>query len=178
MSSCKLTKTGLPETGLPSSRQRRDLLNSNNKRSFAALWMTDVVFLILLLIFLFSLPSKLFVSPTSYVVEASNGDLLSASIAKDGQWRFPVADTIPEKFAQCLVAFEDKRFYYHPGVDPIAMARAMRQNFKAKSVVSGGSTISMQVIRLSRRESRTVWQKLIEVILAIRLEASYSKKKF
>jgi len=177
VSSCKLTKTGLPETGLPSSRQRRDLLNSNNKRSFAALWVTDVVFLILLLIFLFSLPSKLFVSPTSYVVEASNGDLLSASIAKDGQWRFPVADTIPEKFAQCLVAFEDKRFYYHPGVDPIAMARAMRQNFKAKSVVSGGSTISMQVIRLSRRESRTVWQKLIEVILAIRLEASYSKKE-
>jgi penicillin-binding protein 1C len=140
-----------------------------------AVLISDLVCGILLLAFLFALPSKLFLSPTSYVVEASNGDLLSAAIAKDGQWRFPVADTIPEKFAQCLVAFEDKRFYQHPGVDLVAMARAMRQNLKAKSVVSGGSTISMQVIRLSRRESRTLWQKLIEVILALRLELSYSK---
>ncbi|PEC35749.1 penicillin-binding protein 1C, partial [Bacillus toyonensis] len=58
-----------------------------------------------------------------------------------------------------------------------AMTRAMRQNFKAKSIVSGGSTITMQVIRLSRRESRTLWQKLIEVLLALRLELSYSKKE-
>ncbi|WP_214226534.1 penicillin-binding protein 1C [Pedobacter sp. B4-66] len=142
-----------------------------------AIVISDLVCGVLLLAFLFALPSKLFVSLTSYVVEASNGDLLSAAIAKDGQWRFPVADTVPEKFAQCLVAFEDKRFYQHPGVDLVAMARAMRQNFKAKSVVSGGSTISMQVIRLSRRESRTVWQKLIEVILALRLELGYSKKE-
>lgn len=142
-----------------------------------AILISDLVCGVLLLAFLFALPSKLFVSPTSYVVEASNGDLLSAAIAKDGQWRFPVADTIPEKFAQCLVAFEDKRFYQHPGVDLVAMARAMRQNFKAKSVVSGGSTITMQVIRLSRRESRTLWQKLIEVILALRLELGYSKKE-
>ncbi|NRF40052.1 penicillin-binding protein 1C [Pedobacter foliorum] len=142
-----------------------------------AVLISDLVCGVLLLAFLFALPSKLFISPTSYVVEASNGDLLSAAIAKDGQWRFPVADTIPEKFAQCLVAFEDKRFYQHPGVDLVAMARAMRQNFKAKSVVSGGSTISMQVIRLSRRESRTLWQKLIEVILALRLELGYSKKE-
>lgn len=142
-----------------------------------AILISDLVCGLLLLAFLFALPSKLFVSPTSYVVEASNGDLLSAAIAKDGQWRFPVADTIPEKFAQCLVAFEDKRFYQHPGVDLVAMARAMRQNFKAKSVVSGGSTITMQVIRLSRRESRTLWQKLIEVLLALRLELSYSKKE-
>lgn len=139
------------------------------------LLISDAICLLLFLWFWFALPSRLFINPTSYVVEASNGELLSASIAKDGQWRFPVADSIPEKFARCIVAFEDKRFYQHPGIDPLAMGRAMRQNFKAKSVVSGGSTLSMQVIRLSRRESRTVWQKLIEVLLALRLEITHSK---
>lgn len=137
--------------------------------------VSDVICILLLCWFWFLLPSKLFLSPTSYVVEASNGTLLSAAIAKDGQWRFPVADSIPEKFEQCIVAFEDKRFFSHPGVDFLAMARAMRQNLKAKGVVSGGSTLTMQVIRLSRKESRTVWQKLIEVILAFRLELTHSK---
>lgn len=136
---------------------------------------SDVICVLLLCWFWFLLPSKLFLNPTSYVVEASNGELLSAAIAKDGQWRFPVADTIPQKFQQCIVAFEDKRFFTHPGIDFLAMARAMRQNLKAKSVVSGGSTLTMQVIRLSRRESRTFWQKLIEVILAFRLELTHSK---
>lgn len=141
-----------------------------------AVLVTDLIFGLLLLTFLLALPAKLFRSPTSYVVEASSGELLSASIAKDGQWRFPEADSVPEKFAQCIVAFEDKRFYQHPGVDLFAMGRAMRQNWKAKSIVSGGSTLSMQVIRLSRRESRTVWQKLIEVLLALRLELTHSKQ--
>lgn len=140
-----------------------------------AYFISDGVCLLLLLWFLLALPSRLFRSPTSYVVEASNGDLLSAAIAGDGQWRFPVADTIPEKFVQCIIAFEDKRFYQHPGVDLLAMGRAMRQNWKAKQVVSGGSTLSMQVIRLSRNERRTVWQKSIEVLLALRLELTHSK---
>lgn len=138
--------------------------------------LTDLFFVLMCLAFLFCLPSELFRSPTSYVVEASNGELLSASIAKDGQWRFPAADSVPDKFAKCLIAFEDKRFYRHPGVDPMAMARAMRQNWTSGSVVSGGSTISMQVIRLSRRESRTIWQKVIEVVMALRLEFSHSKE--
>lgn len=139
------------------------------------LLISDSICLLLIGWFWFLLPSKLFVAPTSYVVEAANGELLSASIARDGQWRFPVADTIPQKFTQCIVAFEDKRFYNHIGVDLLAMSRAMRQNLKAKSVVSGGSTLSMQVIRLSRRENRTVWQKLIEMLLAVRLEITRSK---
>jgi len=137
--------------------------------------ISDAICLALFIWFWFCLPSRLFVNPTSYVLEAANGELLSAAIARDGQWRFPMADSIPEKFEDCIIAFEDKRFNSHFGVDLLAMSRAMRQNFKAKSVVSGGSTLSMQVIRLSRRESRTIWQKLIEVILAFRLELRYSK---
>lgn len=140
-----------------------------------AILVADLLCGVLGLWFLFALPGDLFITPTSYVVEASGGELLSASIAKDGQWRFPAADSIPEKFAACIVAFEDKRFYSHPGIDLLALCRAMRQNWKAKSVVSGGSTLSMQVVRLSRRESRTVWEKLIEMLLVLRLEFTHSK---
>jgi len=140
-----------------------------------AFLISDFVCAALLLVFLFALPSKLFKSPTSFVIEASNGNLLSAAIASDGQWRFPVADSVPVKFKDCIIAFEDKRFYHHIGVDFLAMSRAMKQNLKAKNVVSGGSTLSMQVIRLSRKQDRTLWQKLLEVILAIRLEIKYNK---
>jgi len=152
--------------------------NTHNKQMNKipkAFLISDIVFLALLLVFLFALPAKLFKTPTSYVIEARNGNLLSAAIASDGQWRFPVADSVPIKFKDCIIAFEDKRFYHHFGVDLLAMSRAMKQNFKAKSVVSGGSTLSMQVIRLSRKQDRTIWQKLLEVVLAIRLEIKYNK---
>src|SRR5690606_32637039 len=128
-----------------------------------------------LLIFYLSLPKPLFRSPTSFVIEDTSGKLLAASIAADGQWRFPATDEVPEKFAKCITTFEDKRFYYHPGIDPIALARALGQNIGSRRIVSGGSTISMQVVRMSRGQSRTIWQKLIEAFLAIRLEVGYSK---
>ena len=80
--------------------------------------------------FYFSLPSKLFTSPTSFVIEDKNGNLLNASIASDGQWRFPYDDDVPTKFIKCITTFEDKRFYYHPGVDPLALGRAISKNIK------------------------------------------------
>ena len=155
---------------------RSTSIKTMNKTPKAFL-ITDIICLALLLVFLFSLPTKLFKSPTSYVIQASNGNLLSAAIASDGQWRFPVADSVPVKFKNCIIAFEDKRYYNHFGIDFLAMGRAMRQNFKAKSVVSGGSTLTMQVIRLSRKQDRNIWQKLLEVILALRLEVKYSKEE-
>ncbi len=138
--------------------------------------LIDLIFILVLIWFLFSLPKKLFDVPVSYVLEASDGQLLSASIAADGQWRFPSAAVVPDKFKKCIVAFEDKRFYNHPGIDILALARAIRQDIKAKHVVSGGSTISMQVMRLSRRQDRTLWQKMIEALLSLRLELGYSKE--
>ncbi len=147
------------------------------KKQIKAIVYTDVIFVALFVFFLFSLSKPLFITPTSYVLEASNGELLSASIAKDGQWRFPVADSVPDKFAKCIITFEDKRFYRHFGVDFIAIGRAIRQNIRAKSVASGASTLSMQVIRLSRKKQRTISQKLVEMWLAVRLEFSYSKEE-
>jgi penicillin-binding protein 1C len=136
------------------------------------------IFIVLLTWFWLALPSKQFNSPTCFVITDKNGQLLYASIASDGQWRFPQNDKVPEKFIQCITAFEDKRFFYHPGVDPIAITRAVYQNTKNKEVVSGGSTLTMQVIRLSKKhEKRNIWNKLSETILAIRLELTNSKKK-
>ncbi|WP_242692220.1 penicillin-binding protein 1C [Aridibaculum aurantiacum] len=128
-------------------------------------------------LFYFSLPTPLFHSQTSFVLEDAEGELLNASIAADGQWRFPYNEAVPEKFIECITTFEDKRFFYHPGVDPIAIGRAVWQNAKGNKVVSGGSTLSMQVIRLSRKKNRNIFQKLVESILAVRLECGYSKKE-
>lgn len=133
---------------------------------------------ILIVWFLFCLPSKLFVSPTSTVLTDCNGELLSAQIASDGQWRFPYNEQIPDKFEKCILHFEDKYFYYHLGINPVSIVRAIYQNISEKRIVSGGSTITTQVIRLSRKgKNRTYFEKLIETILAFRLELSYSKKE-
>ena len=91
-----------------------------------------------------------FRAPLSTVVEASNGELLGARIADDGQWRFPPSDSIPEKFKKALLTFEDRYFYWHPGINPVSIIRALILNIKAGEIVSGGSTISMQVARLAR----------------------------
>ncbi|MBK8608921.1 MAG: penicillin-binding protein 1C [Chitinophagaceae bacterium] len=131
----------------------------------------------LLIWFWLSLPSKLFKAPTSYVIEDNNGNLLNATIAADGQWRFPYNKNIPQKFIDCITSFEDRRFFKHPGVDPVAIGRAIIKNIKNKGVVQGGSTLTMQVIRLSKKnDTRSIWNKIKESILAVRLELSYSKK--
>lgn len=147
-----------------------------NKTLKAILYL-DGICLTIFVLFIYSVPRQLFKSPTSYVIIASNGTLLSAAIANDGQWRFPVADSVPKKFIQCITSFEDRRFFSHFGMDPLAMLRATKQNLNAKSVVSGGSTLTMQVIRLSRNKKRTIWQKIIEIWLAYSLEFNSSKNE-
>lgn len=136
-------------------------------------WLYTLGFLFLL--FIFCLPKQLFTVPYSTVVLSRDGQMLGARIASDGQWRFPLTESIPEKLKTCLVYFEDEYFYYHLGVNPVSIGKAFIQNMKAKKVVRGGSTLTMQTIRLSRQESRTVFEKLIESVLATRLELSYSK---
>ncbi|HRZ96299.1 MAG TPA: transglycosylase domain-containing protein, partial [Paludibacter sp.] len=103
---------------------------------------------------------------------------MSARIASDYQWRFPQTDSVPYKFRESLRLFEDEYFYYHPGINPVSMGRALWQNIKKRRVVSGGSTISMQVVRLSQlNQNRTVFRKLYEMILTLRLELGYSKRE-
>ena len=132
----------------------------------------------LLLLWLFCLPRRLFRDACySTVVESAEGDLLGARIAADGQWRFPPCDMVPERFAAALVQFEDRHFYHHPGVNPVSIVRAAADNIRNRRVVSGGSTITMQVIRLSRRKPRNLIQKAVEAFMATRLELRFSKRK-
>jgi len=127
-------------------------------------------------IFWWSLPSPLFDVPSSVVLESRSGELLGARIARDHQWRFPPSSHVSEKFQQAIIHYEDKRFRWHPGVDPFALLRALYLNLKRQQVVSGGSTLTMQVVRLSRNNpQRTYFEKLKEILLALRLELSYSK---
>ncbi len=132
----------------------------------------------LLIIYYFSLPRTLFQEPYSTVIESKEGELLSAKIARDGQWRFPAQDSVPDKFKKCIVYFEDEYFNYHPGFNPVAMVNAIKQNQKAGKTVRGGSTITQQVIRLSRKnQKRTYFEKIIELVLSTRLELRHSKNK-
>lgn len=131
---------------------------------------------IMLSVYMLCLPRDLF-KDTSYstVVTAADGELLGARIADDGQWRFPPADTVPERFSRCIIEFEDRYFRWHPGVNPVSVLRALKENISSGKVTSGASTITMQVIRMSRGRERSLRQKAIEAILATRLEMRCSK---
>ena len=152
------------------------------RRAFGATLLTAVA----VLAFWRLAPQPLFREPQSSILLARDGSLLGAHIASDGQWRFPPLLTIPQKYRAALLAYEDKRFLQHLGVDPLAVGRAIRLNFKQGHVVSGASTITMQVARLvrspastgngaDRLQERGLGAKLLEACLALRLEAQYSK---
>ena len=132
---------------------------------------------LLLIGYIFCLPRQLFHVPYSTVVPDRNNELLGARIALDGQWRFPPRTTTPAKIQACFIEFEDNHFFHHWGVNPVSIGRAAYQNLKAGRVISGGSTITMQTIRLARNNPRTFSEKFIEMIWATRLEFRYSKEK-
>ncbi|MCC6815606.1 MAG: penicillin-binding protein 1C [Saprospiraceae bacterium] len=116
----------------------------------------------------------------SKVVYSHQGSILSMKTAKDGQWRFP-SDSKHSKhsmnYEQALLLFEDRNFYFHLGIDPIALVRSIYLNVKHRKIISGGSTITMQLARLLLKSSnRSVWSKIKECYLALGLELRYSKK--
>ncbi len=131
---------------------------------------------IILLIWSLCLPSQMFCdTPYSTVVTARNGELLGARVADDGQWRFPPSDSLPDKFVKAVIEYEDRSFYSHFGVSLRGMGRALWQNISNHRIVSGGSTITMQTIRLHRHKERSLAEKVIEMFMATRIEARYTK---
>jgi len=132
---------------------------------------------LLILVLFIPLPRPLFDSPRSTVLLDREGTLLGARIAGDEQWRFPPETSLPERYKLCLVRFEDKRFYFHPGVDPLAVGRSIIVNLRARRVLTGASTISMQVIRLAYPDRpRTLPVKVLEALQALKLELFRSKE--
>ena len=141
--------------------------------------LTIILAAIFLLFVIFvCIPVPSFDDPYSTVLTAKNGELLGAKIADDGQWRFPATNCYSDKYVACLLEYEDQQFFHHPGFNPASFVEALVQNIKAGKVVRGGSTITMQVVRLSRGDKpRTYWEKMVEVVLAMRLELHYSKRE-
>jgi penicillin-binding protein 1C len=133
---------------------------------------------ILILLFLFLLiPPVHFKDPSSTILLDRNGELLGAKVAADGQWRFPGTDRLPDKYVKAVICFEDRWFYYHPGVNPVSMIRALFQYIRHGRIVSGGSTLTMQTVRISRKNRiRNIPEKIVESVIALRTELRYSKK--
>ena len=135
------------------------------------------VLTVLLIWYAVCLPEKLFNVPYSTVIESKDGRLLDAHIARDEQWRFPAVDSVPYRYKQSLLQYEDAHFYSHPGFNPVSIGKALADNISAGKVVRGGSTITQQVIRLARKKERKYYEKFIELIWATRLEIRLSKEE-
>ncbi len=134
-------------------------------------------------VLLFLLLDRLFPVPLSRleystVVVSSDGTVLSAYLSKDEKWRIKIRnEDIPDKLKKAFVYKEDKYFYYHPGVNVIALCKAFFRDIKARKVVSGASTITMQVARMLNPERRTFLNKFKEIFRAMQLERHFSKEE-
>lgn len=139
--------------------------------------ISGIALAISLLAFHFApLPETLEHQSVATLLVADQGELLAAKIADDEQWRFPRNERLPEKYLIAVTQFEDRYFFQHPGVNPLAIGRALISNVKADHIVSGGSTITMQLARLIRNDPpRTYRNKIIEMFIALKLEWHYSK---
>ncbi len=138
-----------------------------------------ILFSIVVLYFIVPLPGDLFKSDHSTVVTDRNGKLLRAFLNSGEQWYFPPDPSFkhPDKLVSAVINFEDRYFYYHPGINPVSLIKAFFRNIIAGKVKSGASTLSMQVIRLSMKKRRTIPNKIIEMFQALKLELKYSKKE-
>ncbi|HEX5036066.1 MAG TPA: penicillin-binding protein 1C [bacterium] len=116
----------------------------------------------------------------SLAVTDRNGDLLRAYLTPDDKWRLALRvgpqGAVPENIKRLLIPIEDRYFYEHPGVNPFSIARAFAANLKAGRIVSGGSTLTMQLARILEPKPRRYVSKLIEVFRAFQLEWHYSKE--
>ena len=118
-------------------------------------------------------------SNRSTVVLDREGKLLRPFLTTDGRWKLPVNnDDVDPRYLAMLKAYEDKRFDAHSGIDPLGMLRAAGQMLRHGRVVSGGSTLTMQVARLLEpRDERTLTAKLRQAVRAVELERRFGKNE-
>lgn len=123
------------------------------------------------------LPARLEV-PCSRVVEYEDGTPMSVFLSPDDKWRVRVSlDDVDPHFVKALIAYEDERFYGHNGVDPVAVCRAAYHNVASGEIVSGASTITMQLVKMLEPRPRTFSSKAVEALRAMQLELFLSKKE-
>ena len=113
----------------------------------------------------------------SQVILANDSSFLRVYLNEEDQWCLPpsLQAEIPHKLKIAAIEYEDQYFYYHPGINPIAILRAAYLNIKKKKIVSGGSTISMQLARMRNNRKRTFFNKLKEIFITFKYEFQYTK---
>jgi penicillin-binding protein 1C len=112
------------------------------------------------------------------IVTDRDGAPLRIFLPSDDTYRFPVTlDDVPPELIRALIASEDRHFFRHPGIDPMALLRASWSNLRARRVVSGASTIPMQIARMAAPRQRSLGAKCIESLRALQLTAHYSKRE-
>ena len=132
-----------------------------------------MLFIILFLFWWSILPVPLFQDPYATVLFDREGQVMGMKVADDGQMRFEEVQDLPPRYVISVLVFEDRYFLAHQGVNWWALCRALVQNIQAGHVVSGGSTLSMQVVRLALgNPPRTVPEKIREIFLTLRMEQS------
>lgn len=151
----------------------KNIVVNNPKRM---MWFVTGLFILIYIAWWKVLPAPLFRVSYATVLEDRKGEIIGLRNAEDEQLRFSGRMRLPERYVLAVLAFEDQAFMLHPGVNGWALGRAFIQNVIAGKVVSGGSTLSMQVIRLALgNPPRTLGEKCKEILLALRMEQSYSK---
>ncbi|HEX3019281.1 MAG TPA: penicillin-binding protein 1C [Chitinispirillaceae bacterium] len=118
----------------------------------------------------------LFPDDYSRVVTDRNGNILRVTLANDGQFRLEADNSnLPDKYIKAVTMMEDRRFFYHPGVDPFSILNSFVCNIRAGKRLRGASTLTMQVVRLSNPRSRTYLRKSIECVASLKLTVNKSK---
>ncbi len=132
--------------------------------------------LLLSIFWIVPLPSRL-AAPASTVVRFSDRSTGFVFLSTDEKWRIKAdLSRIDSDYKDALIAYEDRRFYFHPGVDPVAVARASFQNLLRGKIVSGASTLTMQLVRVLEPRRRSFASKFFEAFRALQLELRMPKK--
>lgn len=131
-----------------------------------------------LLIFIIPLPKEALFRPSATLVFDRNEKLLRAFTADDDMWRIRTSlNQISPSLQKFLIAYEDRWFYWHQGINPVALLRALRLNLNQGRIVSGGSTLTMQIARMMEPKRRSYFNKVIEIFRALQLEQRYNKRE-
>ncbi len=137
----------------------------------------SLIIIIFWVIFLLPLPKKLN-KDYSVVIKYDDNSIMRIYKTSDDSFRiYTKLEEIDQRLIASVLCYEDKYFYYHPGVNPFSLMRALYQNIKARKIVAGGSTLSMQLARIIEPKPRTIKSKLIEIFRAIQFEIKLGKKE-
>lgn len=157
---------------------RRRLPSRRRLVRWALLGAVASVAILLTLAWTVPLPQRL-TSPPSTVVTFADGSPAHVFLSPDDRYRMAIRtadlETIDPDYLDALLRFEDKRFYAHPGVDPLAVVRSALINLRLRRVASGASTLTMQLVRLLEPRPRTLRSKAVEALRALQLELHLSK---